>query len=91
MARSDKEMAGMKPELTPETIKSYSRQQLEGEINTALALIGLDTSQPAAARVAALKQLSDNLKSGTVAELGDPAELDIAGIDRELAQLETGK
>jgi hypothetical protein len=51
----------------------------------------LDIAQPAAARVAALKQLSDNLKSGPVGELGDPSELDIAGIDRELAQLETGK
>ena len=77
--------------ITPEKIATYSRQQLEAEINAALAEIGLGKDNPAAARVAALKQLSDNLKTGIAADITDPAELDLAGIERELAQFENGK
>lgn len=83
-------MAGIDKEITPETIKGYSRQQLEAEINVALAEIGLSKTHPAAARVAALKQLSDNLKTGTEQGMGDPSELDMASIEKELAQLENG-
>ena len=83
MAETDRDLAS----LTLDEIAALPAEQFEILRRAALAQIAFNPKEPAAARVAALKDLAPGEGTGNRGPENDPGTMSLDDIDRELASL----